>query len=157
MSGDPTLIAGDFNATQAELPVSRWFAAAGWQELGGLEQPATCLPSRGQPRRIDWLLASRGLLPAIRGPAIVRWDVGVRSHAVHLVKVDLTEHRMFPKWHCATPLAPLAGGRPPARANGHEAPLQSQRQSAQSSAARPEGPTAEQKKQQKKLRQASNA
>ena len=40
-SGEPTLIAGDFNATQAELPVSMWFAAAGWQELGGLEQPAT--------------------------------------------------------------------------------------------------------------------
>ena len=47
VSGEPTLIAGDFNATQAELPVSIGFAAAGWQELGGLEQPATCLPSRG--------------------------------------------------------------------------------------------------------------
>ena len=41
VSGEPTLIAGDFNATQAELPISRWFTAAGWQELGGLRQPAT--------------------------------------------------------------------------------------------------------------------
>ena len=96
VSGEPTLIAGDFNGTQAELPVSMWFAAAGWQELGGLEQPATCLPSRGQPRRIDWLLASRGLLPAIRGPAEVRWDIGVKPHAVQLVKVDLTERGMLP-------------------------------------------------------------
>ena len=72
VSGEPTLIAGDFNATPDELPVSRWFAAAGWQELGGLLQPATCLPSRGQPRHIDWLLASRGLRPAVRGPAVVR-------------------------------------------------------------------------------------
>jgi exonuclease III len=96
LSGEPTLIAGDFNATQTELPVSRWFAAAGWQELGGLQQPATCLPSRGQPRRIDWLLASRGLLPAIRGLAAVRWDIGVKPHAVQTVKVHLTETRRYP-------------------------------------------------------------
>ena len=106
-TGEPTLIAGDFNATQAELSVSRWFAAAGWQELGGLQQPPTCLPSRGQPRRIDWLLASAGLLPAIRGLAEVRWDLGVKPHAVQTVKVDLAERRTFPKWHKATPLAPL--------------------------------------------------
>ena len=77
-SGEPTLIAGDFNATQNEPPASVWFAAAGWQELGGLQQPATCLPSRGQPRRIYGLLASRGLLPAVRGLAEVRWDIGVK-------------------------------------------------------------------------------
>jgi hypothetical protein len=112
LSGEPTLIAGDFNATQTELPVSRWFAAAGWQELGGLQQPATCLPSRGQPRRIDWLLASRGLLPAIRGLAAVRWDIGVKPHAVQTVKVHLTETRRYPKWHRATPLATLLAERP---------------------------------------------
>ena len=50
----------------------------------------------------------------------------------------------------------MAGGRPPARANWPQAPQQSQQQDDQSSAAWP-GPTAEQKKQQKKLHQASNA
>ena len=112
LSGEPTLIAGDFNATQTELPVSRWFAAAGWQELGGLQQPVTCLPSRGQPRRIDWLLASRGLLPTIHGLAAVRWDIGVKPHAVQTVKVHLTETRRYPKWHRATPLATLLAERP---------------------------------------------
>jgi hypothetical protein len=157
VSGEPTLIAGDFNATQAELPVSRWFAAAGWQELGGLQQPATCLPSKGQPRRIDWLLASRGLLPAIRGPAQVRWDIGVKPHAVQVVKVCLTERRKFPKWHGATPLASMAGERPPAEARGTPTPQQSQQHEGSGAAAGPRGPTAEHEKQQRKLRQASNA
>ena len=77
-----------------------------------MQQPATCLPSRGQPRRIDWLLASRGLLPAIRGLAAVRWDIGVKPHAVQTVKVHLTETRRYPKWHRATPLATLLAERP---------------------------------------------
>ena len=41
-SGEPTLVAGDFTATRAELTSSRWFEAVGWYELGGAQQPATC-------------------------------------------------------------------------------------------------------------------
>ena len=170
LSGEPTLIAGDFNATQAELPISRWYAAAGWQELGGFQQPPTCLPSRGQPRRIDWLLASRGLLPAIRGLAAVRWDIGVKPHAVQTFKVHLTETRRFPKWHQATSLATLLAERPgPAEGEGASAATAANAaaqaaaaadEAADASAAgrwpgtRPQGSAAELKKQRKKARQA---
>ena len=105
--GEPTLVAGDFNATRAELEVSGWFEAAGWFELGGTGQPATCLPSKGQPRRLDWLLASRGLQPALRGEATVRWDLGLKPHAGQEFWVELKEKRQYQKWVPATPLAPL--------------------------------------------------
>ena len=143
VSGEPTLIAGDFNATQSEMPVSRWFAA-----LGGLLQPTTCLPSRGQPRRIDWLLASRGLQPAIRGLAAVHWDIGVKPHAVQKFKVDLVEHRRFPKWHRATPPASMTAERPGAL-SGETADAQRQ-----APAVKPKGPSAEQTKQNRRRRAA---
>ena len=107
LDGEPTLVAGDFNATRAELEVSGWFEAAGWFELGGTKQPATCLPSIGQPRRLDWLLASRGLQPALRGEAAVRWDLGLKPHAGQEFWVELKEKRRYQKWVPATPLAPL--------------------------------------------------
>jgi hypothetical protein len=107
LSGEPTLVAGDFNAVQSELEASCWYEAAGWFELGGPQQPATCLPSKGQPRRLDWLLASRGLQPALRGQATVRWDLGLKPHAVQEFWVELQEKRRYSKWVPATPLAPL--------------------------------------------------
>ena len=46
-SGEPSMIVGDFHATREELDISRWYDAAWWYELGGQDQPATCLPGRG--------------------------------------------------------------------------------------------------------------
>ncbi len=40
-SSEPTMIVGDFNATRDELDISRWLEAAGWYELGDMQQPAT--------------------------------------------------------------------------------------------------------------------
>ena len=98
------------------------------------------------------MLASRGLLPAIRGLAAVRWDIGVKPHAVQTVKVDLTERRTFPKWHRATPLAALMAERAVAPSGEVET---AQQQAGLRPTARPQGPTEEQAKQRKKIRQAA--
>ncbi len=58
---------------------------------------------------LDWLLASRGVLPALRGDAEVRWDLGLNPHAAQVFRVELQENRSFTKWHPATPVAPLSG------------------------------------------------
>ena len=104
-SGEPCMIVGDFNSTRDELDISRWCEAAGWYELGGLRQPATFLPSRGLPRRLDWLLANRAVQPALCGDAVVRWDLGLKTHAAQVFSIEL-EHRLrYSCWQATTPLA----------------------------------------------------
>ena len=98
------MIVGDFNSTRDELDISRWFEAAGWCELGGLRQPATRLPSRDLPRGLDWLLAIRAVQPALCGDAVVRWDLGLKTHAAQVFSIE--EHRLrYSYWQAATPLA----------------------------------------------------
>jgi len=110
VSGEPALVVGDFNATRDEVAATRWYDAVGWYELGGAKQPATCLPSKGRPRRIDWMLANRALQPAVRGDVQVRWDLGLKPHAVQMVDFELQETRVYAKWMPPTPLAPTGAG-----------------------------------------------
>ena len=109
VSGEPTLVLGDFNATKAELGITQWFDLPGWHDLGGAEQLPTCLPSRGQARRIDWAWASKGVQPALRGTE-VRWDLGLRPHAAQQFSLELQEKRWFNCWQGATPLPGLPCG-----------------------------------------------
>ncbi len=96
--GEPSLIVGDFNTTCDEVCATRWFEAAGLYELGGQLQPATCLPGRGRPRRIDWIWANRAAQPVLCGDAAVCWDLGLRPHTAQALKVELQDARRFPKW-----------------------------------------------------------
>ena len=104
LAGEPALVCGDFNATRDELDITRWYDAAGWYELGGEEQPPTCLPGRGQPRRLDWLWANAAAKPALCGNAEVRWDVGISPHAVQSFSIELGRQQPYRSWRNATPL-----------------------------------------------------
>ena len=104
-AGEPTVVVGDFNATCDELDISRWYEAAGWNELGGLQQPTTCLPSRGLPRRSDWSMANRGVQPALCASAAVRWDLGLKPRGAQVFQIELQNRLRHSCWQAATPLA----------------------------------------------------
>ena len=95
---------GDFNMVREELDITRWYEAAGWYELGGQDQPATCLPGRGQARRLDWIWANAAAKPALCGDAIVRWDVALKPHAAQVFSIELGSQRQYRSWHKATVL-----------------------------------------------------
>ena len=104
LAGEPALVCGDFNMVREELDITRWYEAAGWYELGGQDQPATCLPGRGQARRLDWIWANAAARPALCGDATVRWDVALKPHAAQVFSIELGSQRQHRSWHKATVL-----------------------------------------------------
>ena len=74
----PAIIGADLNTLLEFLPASAWFSACGWVDLNAPQ--ATCLPSQGEARRIDCLLANRNLVPLLPSQALDSWT-GSRGSA----------------------------------------------------------------------------
>eukprot|EP00974_Lingulodinium_polyedra_P026826 2586179-Lingulodinium_polyedra.AAC.1 len=60
---------------------------AGWTDLLGDAGPA-CVPSSGNPSRIDVVLTSRAAKAWVRS-ARARWDLGLAAHAALQVELDI--------------------------------------------------------------------
>ncbi len=81
----PCMVFGDLNM---DLSVSPGWAAAhmaGWRDIGQGAGP-TCLPTRGQPSRLDYALANREAQAFVHSFQL-RWDLGIPTHAAVVVEL----------------------------------------------------------------------
>ena len=100
----PSLIVGDLNLVVPSSGVAPLLAMSGWHDVLASAGP-TCLPSSGQPSRIDYVLANKPALAHIEAAGL-RWDLGIATHAALELEI-----RMAPteQARMRRPVAPLDG------------------------------------------------
>ena len=100
----PALVVGDFNMSLASAAIDAPLAMAGWADVFAHAGP-TCIPSNGDPSRIDYVLASRPARDLIVGGSI-RWDLGLATHAA--LVLDMCVEAPEETW-MRMPVEPLDG------------------------------------------------
>ncbi|CAK0848334.1 unnamed protein product [Prorocentrum cordatum] len=81
----PALLVGDLNCRLADTGLDGLLAMAGWPDLLRAAGP-TCIPSQGEPSRIDYALANESAAGMVTQVGL-RWDFGLAMHAALLVTV----------------------------------------------------------------------
>ena len=95
----PAVVMGDLNLNLESAGVVGLLGVSGWHDLlAGAGH--TCVPTRGQPSRLDYALANSEFMGLVEG-AELRWDLGLATHAAVQVDLLLTEggsadFRVFP-------------------------------------------------------------
>jgi len=90
----PSILAGDFNMTFAELPCLHALVASNWHDLGS---SVTSAPSHGCSRRIDLLIANAGAR-AVGTSTRVDWSLGMPTHAAQYIDISDSPAPSCPKW-----------------------------------------------------------
>ena len=80
----PSVLAGDFNMTFAELPCLHALVASNWHDLGS---SVTSAPSHGCSRRIDLLIANAGAR-SVGTSTRVDWSFGMPTHAAQYIDIS---------------------------------------------------------------------
>ena len=78
------MLLGDFNMERHQVPSCIWLEARGWSDCSS---EGTCLSS-AQPRRIDWMIASR----ALQHRTVMYhldWCTGLATHALQAVDITM--------------------------------------------------------------------
>lgn len=100
----PALLMGDLNLDLAESGLAGVLGLSGWTDL--LQDAGeTCLPSRGQARRLDYVLCNEQARGMVHG-ARLRWDMGIPTHALLEVLLDIGDNPLVPR---RQPVPSLAG------------------------------------------------
>lgn len=87
LGGVPALLVGDLNCKLEESGLEGPLGLAGWSDLLAHAGP-TCVPSQGDPTRIDYALANRPARDMVRRVAL-RWDLGLATHAALELELDV--------------------------------------------------------------------
>ncbi|CAK0858704.1 unnamed protein product, partial [Prorocentrum cordatum] len=83
----PALLVGDLNCRLADIGLDGLLAMAGWRDLLGAAGP-TCIPSQGEPSRIDYALANESAAGMVTQVGL-RWGLGLAMHAALLVTIQV--------------------------------------------------------------------
>lgn len=108
LGGAPALLVGDLNCAVEDTGAAGVLGMAGWRDILAQAGP-TCIPSEGEPSRLDYVLANREARDLI-GRAELRWDLGLATHAALEVELVVGQPERAP---LRRDVAPLDG---PARA-----------------------------------------
>ncbi|CAK0820999.1 unnamed protein product [Prorocentrum cordatum] len=100
----PAFLVGDLNFRIGDSGFEGVLGMAGWRDLLAAAGP-TCLPSSGEPSRIDYVLANPQALGLVQRVGL-RWDLGIATHAALLVELraEAPERALLRR-----PVAPLDG------------------------------------------------
>ena len=114
LGGVPALLVGDFNLVLRGTSVEPLLAMAGWRDLLARAGP-TCLPSSGNPSRIDHVLANGATMEHVV-TAGLRWDLGLATHAALEVELAVeAPERAAMRRRPSTLAGPASDGWPAAR------------------------------------------
>ena len=81
------------NMTRQEAPLASWLDLC---QCSDTSDRPTCLAGKN-PRRIDWMIVSRGLQHIITGRQL-RWDTGLATHAWQTIDITTGTPSQYTQW-----------------------------------------------------------